>query len=192
MLVFLIGMLIPTILVGTLGLFLADDVIERFRNVIQEGETEVLPSILVQNLIDEAIIPPNEYLALGDSKEVARFHYISARVDVGFERLAQTAFDIPEEHSQLQEAMGYWIVTRHVATLLLDIPNPVKDAEAARLMALMDYLAIRASKKLREMFFVAQEERQIELARADRANQQRTTAVLLIILANGFVAQTRK
>lgn len=183
---FMLAMIVPTVVIGSVSLFLVREVVERFEVAITEGEEEILPAIRLQTLIGIAIMPPNDYLATGDRQAITHFSEAAAAVDSTFGRLAKRSFDHQDEKGMVQESLGYWLATRQTALILLDIPEPVGNQEAARLMALMDSQAMEATRSLGVIFSIAQEERKDELRKANEAYRRMIRWVVFLGAASMF------
>lgn len=183
----MLAMVVPTVVIGAGSLFLVQEVVDRFEAAIAEGEEEILPAIRLQTLINRAIIFPNDYLATGGRQEISRFREAAAKVDAEFDRMVERSlFDHQEEKGMVQEALGYWLASRQTATTLLGISEPVGNPEAARLMALMDSQAMQATKSLGAIFTIAQEERRVELRRANEAYRRMIQWVVFLSAAGMF------
>lgn len=182
----MLAMIVPTVVIGAVSLFLVKEVVERFEVAIAEAEEEILPALRLQTLIGIAIMPPNDYLATGDRQEIAHFSEAAAAVDSAFGRLAKRSFDHQGEKGRVQEALGWWLATRQTALILLGVPEPVGNQEAARLMALMDSQAMEATRSLGAIFSIAQEERKDELRKANDAYRRMVRWVVFLGAAGIF------
>lgn len=183
---FMLAMIVPIVVIGAVSFSLIQEVVERFEAALAEAEGEILPAIYLQSLINRAIMPPNDYLATGDRQEIVRFSEAAAMVDSEFDRLTKRSFDRQEEKGLVQEALGFWLASRQTAAILLGISEPVGNQEAARLMALMDFQAMQATKSLGTIFSVAQEERKEELRKANEAYRRMIRWVVFFGAAGMF------
>lgn len=181
----MLAMIVPMV-IGAASLFLVREVVERFEVAITEGEEKILPAIRLQTLIGIAIMPPNGYLATGDRQEITHFSEAAAAVDSAFGRLAKISFDHQDEKGMVQESLGWWLATRQTALILLGVPEPVGNQEAARLMALMDSQAMEATRSLGAIFSIAQEERKDELRKANEAYRRMIRWVVFLGAAGMF------
>lgn len=175
----MVAMWVPMILVGAFALVFPRKVTEKFQDAIGEGDMEIFPAIQLQTLIHRAIMPPNNYLGTGDPSEAIRFNDLATQVDAGFDQLRRISFDVQRERELVQEAIGYWLTARRMATTLLNMPEPVGNPEAARVMARMDDMAGHAVKALGEMLGVAQSEKAKDLAGANDLNRRTKKWVIL-------------
>lgn len=180
MTIFLVVILLPAILIGTVNIFFSRRVVFVFEETLKRGREEILPSLELQRSIQAAIIPPNDYLVTGSRKEQIRFAGMAAEIDAAFERMSRVDPRHSAERELLQETLGYWIVTRHTAETLLALPDPKSNPMAARLMARMDYLGSRTTGALGNVFAVSQQEWEGELANATRVYDRLWQGTLLI------------
>jgi diguanylate cyclase (GGDEF)-like protein len=183
-LVFLAAILAPPLLVGMMGLFHSQKVLEALETALKNEKEIVLPAIQLNASIQKATIPPNKYLATGDPKE--RFHFVAlaARVEVGFGKITGINHTNLKKKGSLETTKGYWILIRYAAETLLAIPNPTVQLEAARLMALMDLMASHSAESLGELYTFSHSERVVQLANTDRSTQQMKQMVALTSVAS--------
>lgn len=144
----------------------------------------------LQLAVEQAIMPPNDYLVTGDPAEQDRFVTLSAGVEARFAAVEALIGDTEQGRALLADTRAEWRQARILAEAILALPNPVGDAEGARLMEQMDALAHELIGDLATLH--QQDEMRAGAAEAAAQTTRRQAGVLLllgtaVILAGGLV-----
>lgn len=117
--------------------------------VVEEQLGELQPVSSLLRLVLRAGMPPNDYLATGDPRERPSFERLAADADAAFSRLgAPDVFSDAEERRLIVQARREWEEARRLGWELLDVPAPVGDVSAARLMKAFDAQLERTTEVL--------------------------------------------
>jgi len=128
--------------------------------------------------IQQAVMPPNDYLITGDPGERERFTQLSTEVKSRFTGLQELLGDT-EGRALLTEAWRKWQQARTLAETILTLPDPVGDPRGARLMERMDALADELIDTLSTLHQV-QQARVIRMERAAHVFRARIHPLLLL------------
>lgn len=116
-------------------------------NIINAVHREEHYSHDLQLAIDRILMPANDYIITGDKKYIDEFQKLSMDLEKllkeadnilsDIERLTQTAET--EEREILKDIETGWLNMKDLSLKILEIPDPVGNMDAARLMEELDY-----------------------------------------------------
>jgi diguanylate cyclase (GGDEF)-like protein len=134
----MILMLIPIVLVAAGSFFSMEAVIEALDEVVEEVADEMHPVMQLQTMIQDSAMPLHDYLMHGSQSERELFFLKSQEVDSHFDKVLDSAFELPEELELVTAAHREWIIFRDETSELLNLSNPVGDQNAIDKMEELD------------------------------------------------------
>src|SRR3989338_3643996 len=133
-------------IIGAITLYNANTI----RNASLKAEAiseELHMNLSLQLAIDKSLMPGNDYIITGNSKYIDEFNEASRDVEDLIKKVEETlitlkGMDTPEVKEEMEIIKGVktaWQNIKEASQKIFEIPNPVGDREAARLMEEMDY-----------------------------------------------------
>ena len=143
----------------------------------------------LQTLINQLLMPPNDYLITGDKKERENFAHLVTEAASIFEKIRIGGSGTKEEKAIGEDVEKGFIELQQKAMVLLSTENPVGNKEAAKLMEEMDSFADTVSSKLEKFHTLIKNELDDHMEKSSRSNMwaYRIFTFLIILFLFGMV-----
>jgi len=166
------------LILGSVSHFALQSVVTRSETV-EQAFREHDVAMQLQLTVQQAIMPPNDYLITGDPTERSHFTALATQVEEHFSTLEALIGETETGRALLNDTLGEWQQVYALAESILALPDPVGNPEGAALMEEMDALAHELTGDFNELH--QQHEMQIVTAEAAAHATQRHANLALLL-----------
>lgn len=180
-------MLAPLVLLSFFSKLLFTETINEFDRVVIKIETQMNSIMRLNNLIQKAPMPANDYLIHGDKKEIINFEILARQINNSFHAANSIEYSDPRVYQMLAQSKNEWVDARQKANKILAIKNPQRNSVEAEMMEQMDFQFDHITQILDKVFTIIEGDIKTSHAIAHTVKQRIQMYVIIILLA-GLIA----
>ncbi|MGD8743901.1 MAG: hypothetical protein PVH46_10805, partial [Granulosicoccaceae bacterium] len=125
---------------------------------IEDLLPEMHHTMLLQLLISQAAMPPNDYLIHANPDEQEQYRKVVAHLEQQFEMMLTMPTLLREQKLALHEARQVWGEARRTGDMIMALPAPLDDPLAAPMMEAFDTQIDKAIDSLEVIHAIVQQE----------------------------------